>query len=274
MALKFDEIGYWSEVKLEIVRRYALEYSKILSRQRLSHLYIDAFAGAGSHISKTTGEMIPGSPLNALAIDPPFSEYHLVDLDDEKVANLRAATADNPRVTVHDGDCNAILVKDVFPRARFDHYKRALCLLDPYGLHLNWEVIWQAGEMGSVEIFLNFPVMDMNMNVFWHDTSKVAADQIQRMDRFWGDNSWKSAAYSTEGNLFHFEEKQPNEVIAKAFQERLKKVAGFKFVPDPMPMRNTKGAIVYYLYFASPNATGDRIVRHIFDKFRDRYAPN
>jgi hypothetical protein len=30
------------------------------------------------------------------------------------------------------------------------------------------------------------------------------------------------------------------------------------------------GAIVYYLYFASPNKTGDRIVRHIFGMFRDR----
>ena len=257
MALKFDKIGYWSEVKLEIVRSYALEYSKILtgqSRRIRGHLYIDAFAGTGVHISKTTGEMVQGSPLNALAIKPPFSEYHLVDLDDEKVANLRVVTADNPRVTVHEGDCNAILVNSVFPRAKFENYKRALCLLDPYGLHLNWDV--------------------MNMNVFWHDSSKVAADQVERMNRFWGDNSWKSAAYSTEWNLFHFEEKQPNEVIAKAFKERLKKVAGFKFVPDPMPMRNTKGAIVYYLYFASPNATGDKIVRHIFDSFRNRNATN
>jgi hypothetical protein len=28
----FDEIGYWSEVKLEIVRKYAKAYSTILSR--------------------------------------------------------------------------------------------------------------------------------------------------------------------------------------------------------------------------------------------------
>ena len=29
--LQFDEIGYWSEVKLDIVRKYAAAYSKILA---------------------------------------------------------------------------------------------------------------------------------------------------------------------------------------------------------------------------------------------------
>jgi hypothetical protein len=37
----FDEIGYWSEIKLEIVRKYAEAYSTILSRQRLEHVYVE-----------------------------------------------------------------------------------------------------------------------------------------------------------------------------------------------------------------------------------------
>ena len=67
--LRFDEIGYWSQVKLEIVRDYAKAYSTILAKQpRLQHVYVDAFAGAGVHQLKTTGELVPGSPLNALAV--------------------------------------------------------------------------------------------------------------------------------------------------------------------------------------------------------------
>jgi hypothetical protein len=31
---RIDEIGPWSEVKLDIIRRYAVEYSKILSNQK------------------------------------------------------------------------------------------------------------------------------------------------------------------------------------------------------------------------------------------------
>ena len=78
-ALTFDEIGYWSEVKLDIIREYAQAYSKILTAQQqpaLHHVYIDAFAGAGIHISKTSGDMVAGSHLNAVNTNPPFREYH------------------------------------------------------------------------------------------------------------------------------------------------------------------------------------------------------
>jgi len=68
MKAEYDEVGLWSEMKLEIVRDYAKEYSKIISKRKLTHVYIDAFAGAGMHFSKTTGEYIPGSPLNALMV--------------------------------------------------------------------------------------------------------------------------------------------------------------------------------------------------------------
>ena len=66
------------------------------------------------------------------------------------------------------------------------------------------------------------------------------------------------------------EEKATNAEVAEAFRERLQKVAGFNFVPEPIPMRNTRGAVVYYLFFASPNETGAKIVRDIFNKYRNR----
>jgi three-Cys-motif partner protein len=52
----------------------------------------------------------------------------------------------------------------VFPPIRFENFNRALCLLDPYGLHLDWQVMLQAGKSRAVDMFLNFPVMDMNRN--------------------------------------------------------------------------------------------------------------
>lgn len=130
-ALRLDEIGYWSEIKLDIVKKYAKAYSTIMSNQSFNkgHLYIDAFAGAGTHISKDRNEVVS---------------------------------------------------------------------------------------------FVAFSSM----------SSK--------------------------------------RVIAEAFRKRLREVAGFAYVPAPIPMRNTRGAVVYYLYFASPNANGARIVSEIFDKYRDR----
>lgn len=87
-----DDIGPWSEVKLDIIREYASAYSTILARQRKPpsyHLYIDAFAGSGVHVSRTAGGFVPGSPLNALLVEPPFREYHFIDLDRTKVQSLQ-----------------------------------------------------------------------------------------------------------------------------------------------------------------------------------------
>ena len=80
--VKLDEIGYWSEVKLDIVKKYASAYSEIMNKQSFikGYYYIDGFAGAGVHLSKSTGKPVPGSPVNALHITPPFTRYYFIDL--------------------------------------------------------------------------------------------------------------------------------------------------------------------------------------------------
>lgn len=263
----FDEIGYWSEIKLEIIRDYASAYSRILNAKKLPHVYIDAFAGAGQHISTKSGEFVPGSPLNALNVQPPFREYHFIDLNADKVEHLRKLTEGRDNVKIYEGDCNKVLLRTIFPTLEFDTYRRALCLLDPYGLDLRWEVILEAGQLGTVDMFLNFPVMGMNRTALWRNPEKVRPEQATRMTTFWGDESWRQAAYSTTGNLFEIPEKEPNESIVKSFRERLTGVAGFKRVPEPLAMRNTIGATVYYLFFASQKDTAEKIVIDIFEKF-------
>jgi three-Cys-motif partner protein len=112
---EFDEIGYWSEIKLEIVRDYASAYSEILTAKKLPHIYVDAFAGAGQHISKNTGEFIPGSPLkNALNVRPPFREYHFIDLNAAKVENLQRMAGTRKDVRIYEDDCNEVLTRACF----------------------------------------------------------------------------------------------------------------------------------------------------------------
>jgi len=268
---KIDEIGPWSEVKLDILKRYAVEYSKILSSQKnpsFFHVYIDAFAGTGFHLSKATGEMVLGSPLNALLVRPPFREYHLIDLDGDKIDLLNALIGEQGNVFLHKGDCNQVLLREVFPRVRHKDFRRGLCLLDPYALTLNWKVIKEAGTMQSLDIFINFPIYDININVLHHDPETVLPLHIERMNAYWGDESWRSVAYEKSLGLFEtMEEKISNRRLAEAFRERLKTVAGFTRVPEPLPMRNSKGSIVYYLFFASHKGTAENIVTYIFDKF-------
>jgi three-Cys-motif partner protein len=97
-SAKLDEVGDWSELKLEILRKYAKAYTTILRQRKLKPIYIDGFAGAGQHVSKSTKELIPGSPLNALNVEPPFEEFYLIDLKQERVDNLQKLTADKKNV--------------------------------------------------------------------------------------------------------------------------------------------------------------------------------
>lgn len=281
MALRFDEIGYWSEIKLQIIREFATAYSRILAAQRkpsLEHVYVDGFSGAGEHRLKSTGEMVSGSPLNALQVQPPFKEYHLIDLNRAKVEHLASLIGDRPDVHIYNGDCNDVLVNRVLPQIRYDRYRRGLCILDPYGLHLDWEVMRLAGQSRVIDMFLNFPVMDMNMNILWKKGEGPNQDgaQVARMNRFWGDESWRHVAYVRSNQTVLFGEppelKLSNDDVAEGFRERLRNVAGFKHVPKPLPMTNSQGKVVYYLFFASQKDVANHIVLDIFNKHSPHLA--
>lgn len=276
MAFEYDEIGIWSEVKLAIIKEYASAYARILDAKRresmfsLKWLYIDAFAGPGIHLSRRTGEVVDGSPLIALKTSPAFSEYHFIDADPARAKQLRSIAGPRTDVHVYSEDCNDVLLRDVFPRAKYADYKRALCLLDPYNINLKWEVIETAGQMGSIEVFLNLMIMDINRNALRRDRDKALQSKIDQLTRLWGDETWEDAAFSGAGNLFGNPEKVSNEEFEEAFRDRLKRKAGFKFVSKPMPMRTKTNSVIYYLYFASQQPVASGIVDDIFNKYRKR----
>ena len=276
MSVEYDEIGIWSEVKLAIIKEYASAYATIMEshrRQRIRSLrwiYIDAYAGPGYHLSKATGELVEGSPLIALNTDPPFHEYHFVDTDSRRAKRLRELAGERDDVFIYSEDCNNVLLQEVFPRARYEKYQRALCLLDPYNINLTWQVIEAAGKARSIEIFMNLMIMDINRNAMRRNPDKSIQSKVDQLTRLWGDESWKEAGYATDRNLFSEPEKVSNEEFAEAFRQRLETNAGFKYVPAPMPMKTRSNSTIYYLYFASQKPAAAHIVDYIFDKYRKR----
>ena len=275
--MKLDEIGIWSEIKLDIIKEYANAFTKIMKSQEWckGYVYIDAFAGPGVHISRRTGEFIPGSPLNALEIDNPFTEYHYIDIDKEKAETLNRLTGDRTNINIYQEDCNEVLVKKILPMLQYESKKRALCILDPYGLHLHWETIMTAAKLKTTEIFLNFLLMDMNRNVLHKDLLTADADQIERMNKFCGTDEWQEILYKEDKQMGLFGDPDRIKIVNSNMKlgewfkkERLQKAAGFKFVPEPMLMRNSKGGPLFFLFFASHNETGKKIVTDIFNKHR------
>lgn len=271
--MDYDEIGEWSERKLEILQKYVTAFNTVLAAQphQFHRIYIDGFAGAGEHVSKRSGERIPGSPLRALDAGAGFHEYHFVDMDPLKTGYLRELIGDHPDVYIHEGDCNRVLLDEVFARIEWRKYHRAFCCLDPYGLHLSWAVVKGAAATKAIEVMVNFPTMDINMNCGLRAPDAVRPDQAARMTVFWGDESWRDVVYTeapTQLTLFGGREKAPNDAIAEAYSQRLRDVAGFRYVAEPIAMRNSRGATLYYLIFASPNETGASIANQIFRGYR------
>jgi len=269
--LVFDVVGYWTELKIEILQKYAAAYSTILTKNKFWHAYIDAFCGRGVHISRTTYEFIEGSPLSALAVEPPFDHFFFIDIEGKVVEQLRQIVGGRDDVSVFHEDANGVLVDSIFPQIRFDLRRRALCFLDPRGMHWNWEVLEAAGQAGTIDLFVNFPVMAMNRRALWRDPDRVSENSIQRMNRFWGDDSWRKIVYRKRRTLFGDEDvKEPNEVVVEAFRDRLRKVAGFRYVSEALPMRNDQGGVIYYLILAAPVEVATTIMNDIFRKYRER----
>jgi hypothetical protein len=77
---------------------------------------------------------------------------------------------------------------------------------------------------------VDYPIMDMNRNVIQQNPDYVDEVDIIRMNAFWGDASWRIAAYQPQRNLLgqKIDKKTGNEAIAAAFRDRLRDVAGFK----------------------------------------------
>lgn len=129
MAVEHDEIGIWSEVTLAIIKKYAAADTTVMDAQRrdripsLRWFYIDGYAGSGHHVSRTSGDVVEGSPLIALNTVPAFHEYHFIDSDTGRAAQLRKEAGDRPDVFTYSEDCNTVLLEKVFPRADYGKFK-------------------------------------------------------------------------------------------------------------------------------------------------------
>lgn len=176
---------------------------------------------------------------------------------------------------VHVGDSNEILPDQILPTMTYDSFRKGLLFLDPYGLHLDWRVVEAAGKTDCVDVLINFPVMDINRNALRRDVSAVDATQVERMNRFYGadESVWREVAYEEEKTLFDwsFIKKKPgNEPIVEAYRARLKEVAGFKYVSQPLAMINEQGAPIFYLIGASQAKPGLKVFNGVFQKWRKK----
>ena len=186
MTAEYDEIGIWSEVKLAIVREYAAAYSKIMEGMASGqdqppeldlHRRVRRAGIPRLQSDRRARRRKPGDrdEHRARLSRVPFHRYRTRPI--RAVARHRRGPQERHTYTE---DCNTVLLRDVFPRAKHSDYRRALCLLDPYNIDLTWDVIEAAGKSGSVEMFLNFMIMDINRNALRKRVEKSLQSKVDQ----------------------------------------------------------------------------------------------
>jgi len=273
-------IRSWSRDKLELLREYLQAYSVIMRRQKetwlRSYSYIDAFAGVGQYMDADSQQYIDGSPLVALRCDPPFDEYRFIEVSRSRLENLRRRVQSEfaeRRVLFHQDNANEVLRDQVAHQITYRDHQRGFVFLDPYGLQVDFQTIRRLAESKAFDIFVNFSVMGINRIL--ERTQLPDTHTAGLLTRVMGDADWAADLYVTQRGLFEGEEQTRRArldpaLVADQYLQRIRQL--FRFVSEPVLMRNSREAPLYSLFLASHNEAAVRITNDIFRRYRRQRA--
>lgn len=153
--------GYWSALKLLLLKYYVKPYLDILGNQKTLG-YVDLFAGPGLNLLGKRQVPFPGSPLIPLTIQESkhdFSYFCFCDRNPSFAAALEKRCEYSPRAectTVLDEDANEV-VKTLAGRLEEHNVTHSLVFIDPEGLELDWMSLQTLIETVPCDIIVNFP---------------------------------------------------------------------------------------------------------------------
>lgn len=284
--------GSWTEDKLDRVRRYLVEYAKIMRKRRYRFAYIDAFAGTGYRTTEETDpeaallfpelfepeprEFLDGSARIALQSEPRFDEYIFIERRRSRCKELGLLRTEFPDkagdIKIVPEDANAYLRKLCAER---DWRKnRAVLFLDPYGMQVEWQTLVSVGATRAIDLWLLFPLGVAVSRLLVRD-GDIPESWAARLDMLFGNHQWFDAFYATETQHSFFglvpQTKRVANVerIGNYFVDRLAEVfAGV--AKNPLALRNSKNTPLFLLCFATanPNAVAPalRIAEYILGR--------
>jgi len=259
-----------------------------LSKSSFERIYIDAFAGAGiREVTQETDEQLfdeaqskedegyrHGSPLIALGTEPLFHRFVFIERDAASITKLELQVAESFPLRIDDvsfrqGDANELL--KALTRENWKT-RRAVAFLDPFALHVKWETIELIAKTQAIDMWLLFPAMAVNRML--PRSGVVPPKWAAKLTATFGSSEWEGYFYEKhQADMFGEEtiSKQPKifEKLSDFITMRLKTVFE-DAVKKPMILRNSSGAPLFLLCFASGNPKGApialRIANHIINK--------
>ena len=251
------------------------------------YFYIDAFAGPGTlkvrqqqindstqqslfeiaeHAAEDAGETeyISGSPLVALQLKNPFTNYIFIENDQHRLNQLKELKENydsTGRIHLRNQDCNEYL-SDRLKKIQWKEW-RGVIFLDPFGMQVPWDTIAKIGKTKAIEIFINFPV-GMAIQRLLKRSGEFTSAERNKLDQYFGTDKWYDQLYAHQEDMFGSrpaKRQNSGDVLVKWYRKRLQDV--FPHVSSAREIQNAKGRPLYYLIFAGPNETGAKIANYV-----------
>ncbi len=256
--------GKWTEEKIEVFIKYIKAYMHILKKYpQWPLLYFDGFAGSGEIQTKDDDlDLMEGVAARVLSLEDPraFDVFYFVEMDTAKATKLNTFIKDKfPAVKqkfVSAADCNEKLIglANWLRRPENKHY-RGVVFIDPFGMQVKWDSLRELQGL-HIDLWILVPtgaavnrllkrkgLSPENWFSSLGDFFGVEPDQIK--ERFYKVNPQMNLFGQTE----HLKIDKAAEEAAKLYKERLNTI--FKFVSNPLEMRNSRNAIIFHFFMAS-----------------------
>lgn len=295
--------GRWTEEKLDAFEKYVHAYLTIMNKNREKYnwklLYFDAFAGSGSRVVADSEE----KPLMQALFQSEFLEegqmdvyqgaaervvrmndlqgfdwYYFVDLDKESNEMLRNKLApfetEGRKFVFRNTDANSI-VKEMGRFLSLHSSWKALVLLDPFGMNLDWSTI-ESLKGAGVDLWILVPSGMIINRLLERDGS---LKHIERLKSYFGipKDEIEKVFYRKRisvpdlfGERHELIEKVKNPIakIAELYVSRLKTL--FEFVTEtPLVLENNHGLPIFHFVCASHNQTAVKIAQDVIRKKQD-----
>ncbi|MDO4496739.1 MAG: three-Cys-motif partner protein TcmP [Bacteroidales bacterium] len=300
---KFDKTqnegwgGPWTEQKLDCFESYVRAYLTIMNAYRDKYhwklIYFDGFAGSGDRKQKEESENLAIDIFGEENVSPQdlnlyqgaaervvrleetmrgFDFYYFIDKYQENLDRLKLKlnayeTKNLMSFRCADANNQALLLAQALKEKS---NLKALCLLDPFGMSIDWNTIERlAGK--SLDLWVLVPTGSIVSRLIQNDGTLRYPDKLER---FFGlpEEVLKERFYQTEmvQDLFG-EHEETHKVaniigeIASLYCEQLGNL--FPYVTNkPLVMYNKNNVPIFHFVCASFNQTAVKIAKQIIDK--------
>ncbi len=289
--------GAWTEEKLNAFEKYVNAYLTIMNKYRGQYdwklIFFDGFAGSGSRNEDTSSEdnqlmidLIDEHQIAAEELTPykgaaervlnivqdGFDFYYFIDKDAASSSQLQEKLASyqkDKRLEFRHSDANTEVSK-LADAMRKNSKLKALVLLDPFGMQVDWSSIERL-KGTSTDLWILIPTGVIVNRLL---DRKCKLTHIEKLTSFFGKDEafLRNYFYSTHQDMTLFGDveviekvKEPIRKIAELYIQQM--VTIFKYVTkQPLVLCNTRNMPIFHFACASNNESAVKIAHEIINK--------